>query len=569
MDRLGSLKRKRKYPTAQSSPATRVIKEPSTKPSRKKTKINPNDDNEQQEQQQKELTAGRKVFDKMRKTLEMNNRAKHNMTREMKKEMQQQQQQQQDISFNILGTYSTINNLRELQDTLVKSCLDIYELCDSRNNPTLPQLQTVTVQAQSTSPVKNPSLHTIATATGYLKQALTILLGLDDSSLFGDTKEPESIVEHIKLHPKNEVILKKMEKQCGNMLKYLNQINSNHNKATKICRESIACIQNIDDAFKEWELWKVMYVSQLRIQYDPTLCGGISKPTLDTLCAQSNASKLRLDVQQGLLEERVLIMKRLDELKSVTRPVTTSATTKRRGSITDKVKQLKLTNKALELTDIVLELSRDELESNYLDTKNKLLRYDSSTVTTTPSVLGHNQSVANTREEWKKRDLTSLERTALIKLQHQKKTRAHHERLFPHLHITPEEKDQDYDPSMYGMPDLTPSTRLTNNEPPVPMVDDVIIEKHTPAQVQSISTTTTTKKVTSINDKLDAQFGQNSVKTAAIAWNSGLYNMPLSAVNWASKTTVRASPNGNMSNIIHNNSSSYNKNLTNNNNPNL
>lgn len=110
--------------------------------------------------------------------------------------------------------------------------------------------------------------------------------------------------------------------ESSNICKMLKILQSKQSKVLQNCKEIKKCILEFEKEREHWEIWKMQYASEIRTNYDPTLGGGVSKPTLEILSIQSTLSKTAASDDDDN-----------DEDKSKTKEKTTSSAKNMRKSL--------------------------------------------------------------------------------------------------------------------------------------------------------------------------------------------------------------------------------------------
>jgi hypothetical protein len=144
-----------------------------------------------------------------------------------------------------------------------------------------------------------------------------------------------------------------------NLIKLRDDVRKTAAKTSSCCREisrtckaANAAVKKVASFLDDWERWKVQYASELRIGYDPTLCGGMTKPTMEVLSAQSDSSKLRLCVSRRLSKRKKELAEKLKVEKATRIDGRSPSST---------------TIELLETVGFAMELSRNEMEEAFCD----------------------------------------------------------------------------------------------------------------------------------------------------------------------------------------------------------
>lgn len=418
-----------------------------------------------QQQQQQQNKRKRKNLSDIPKKTSTSKRQRKNTTSTVKKgvnkTVSELENQNIPYSFNVHESSNISIQLSKFEKILSAYCLDIYNICSAGSNillnhPTVDKLG------------RNIPEHHLAKALYHLEKVVSTTADNTTSSL------------------------KDIQDKSSKILEHLRKISNQHDEAHKICKKVITTMQRMRKVMDEWDRWRIQYISELRINYDPTLCGGISKPLLDVFSAQSNASKYRLGIMNKMNEKKEEI---LNEIKD----------------IQEELKEGNNEKELLELSSNVLELSRNEIELAHLDIQDKMNRNNNTTELS--SIYRNNrQSRAKSLDlKYSKNSPVTIDET-----------------------VTAEDEinntDKMMDCSSYDMPDLLTFGDKT--------------EKATTTTTTTTAPSSSSRTFKNKKKDITPSFFTNTIQQIDVTLNRGNnYNTPLDKVNWASKTSVRLPQN--------------------------
>lgn len=464
--------------------------------------------------------------------------------------------------FTINETEKIPNKLKEYENTLCSYCVNLYNLCSndtiklSNELPEIsypPTTDTATTTTTTTNRDAHPTLgktlreRHLAEALYHLEQALAIDVNVGEHSGddLGDVKETKKMY-------------RSLQQTSSKILDHLSTVTKAHVEANKVCKKSVSVFKKLSELMSDWDRWKIQYMSELRIHYDPTLCGGISKPTLDVFSAQSNASKMRLGVVERLASKRDELLKELQEvdqqLSSTTQtsPMVTDTdiTAADEANVSKLMKRkTKVTKDLLEVTASSMEILRSEREVHYLDTRDQIASHISKKHKT--PFLGKitgtmtTEDISKTYRWTKQQNVEVMASTLSQPTKGTLRTNDADETGWYEDEDEHEDKDKDNNcesnnnnaaetlPSTFeatGMPSLVASTRAPQKE------KGGSRRKRSP-DPPTLSPPQSHQKLPRIN------YGFNPVTQIDITWDNSSFDVPLEKVNWASKTTVRIPQN--------------------------
>ena len=288
----------------------------------------------------------------------------------------------------------------------------------------------------------------------------------------------------------------KVGSYCKALESQLIKTTAKYNGLNASCRKAVDTVTKVRTFMDEWERWKVQYVSELRIQYDPTLCGGVSKPTLDVLSAQSGASKLRLSAIKSLSQQKADVINKMKSLSP-----STMSNLHQQGK-EQNLEECQLANQLLQCVGSSTELSRNETESHFLNVVENLSKFE----------------VSKQHEEL-------LVLSSMVRMHHQLNVCRADATLLQQSDSNQSTNTSKSSTVSHNMPDLL--KRFQKTEP----VSQDIEPLHSNVNIDRLG-----------GSRLKTVFGSNSVSKVTVRWDRDTHNTPLEEVNWASKTTTRGIP---------------------------
>jgi hypothetical protein len=338
--------------------------------------------------------------------------------------------------------------------------------------------------------------------------------------------------------------------------------------AGKLCKKTSSTLDEVRGFLEDWEAWKVHYVSEIRVQFDPVFCGGMTKPTMETLSAQSTASKERLKAARELATQKAALLRELEALES------------RNGGDDDgnergekSLRKARLDNALLENVGSSMALSRQRLEHDFLDVLDR--------ATLDRGGADRRSGASGTlRRDGRDRSLTS----AHLRLHHQNDAEKWATINGPSSGVNddaavatsspPPSKKESRRSSVStdtNMPDLSSfkfPTAVDRGEsdrrekPPEAEESERTARSPRPEEVplfgknahrlsgketetsSSASSLSVPGKKNTATVTLGRAFASNPVSEVRVDWKANVYDVPLERANWASKTTVRTMHHG-------------------------